>query len=93
MSLVTERWDRVGEGIDADEGLPFVLVARIKNDGQERVTIWKLIERPNGWYNLGQYISANLFRRYPEKKGVKLSDSRIDTILREYAMQGYTTVA
>lgn len=93
MTLVTERWEKVGEGIDADEALPYVLVARIKNDGEQRVTIWKLIQRPNGWYNLGQYVSKGVFRRYPERRGVKLTDSRIDCILRDYATQGYTTRA
>jgi hypothetical protein len=92
MSLVPERWGLVGTGYDED-GLPMVLVAREKTDYTDRWTIWRLVQRPNGWYNTGQYISSNLFRRTPEPKGVKLSDSRIDNILRDFATQGESALA
>lgn len=85
MSLVPERWGLLYRGRDPDTGYPMVLVAREKVDCAARLTVWKLVKRPNGWHNVGQWISQGRWRGYPEKNGVKLTDSRIDTALRTYA--------
>lgn len=83
--MVPERWELVGKGRDIETGLPMVLVAREKEDPRLRMTVWKLLKRPNGWYSVGQWISKGRWRSFPETNGVKLSDSRIDQILLEFA--------
>lgn len=84
--MIPERWELVGKGRDQETGLPMVLVAREKEDPTLRLTVWKLLKRPNGaWYSVGQWISKGCWRSFPEKNGVKLSDSRIDQILLGYA--------
>lgn len=85
MSLVPERWEAIGKGTDPESGLPMVFVAREKTDFERRLTVWKLVKRPNAWYSVGQWISQGRWRRFPETNGVRLSDSRIDQILRSYA--------
>lgn len=64
-----------------------VYVAREKIDPVSRLTVWKLLLRDNGsWYSVGQWISKGVFRRFPEPKGVKLSDSQTDQTLLKYAL-------
>lgn len=89
-SSVQERWGVVGRGTDPDTGFPMCLVAREKWDTETRRTVFKLVKRSNGWHNTGQYISKNRFRKSPEKNGAKLSTSRLDSVLRDYAEQGYS---
>jgi hypothetical protein len=63
-----------------------VYVAREKLYQQPRLTVWKLIKRPaRGWYSVGQWISKGSWRRFPEKFGVRLSDSKIDQELLRHA--------
>lgn len=89
-SQVPEAWEFVGRGKDPETDLPMVMVARQKYDGQhDRMTIWKLVQRTNGWYSVGQFISKGVYRKFPETNGVKLSNSRIDQILLSFATKGY----
>lgn len=65
-----------------------VLVAREKIDFEQRVTIWVLVQHPNGWYNAGQLLSTGRFQTDPHRrKGVKLSDSMLDNTLLDFATQ------
>lgn len=81
--MVPERWEAIGKG--EEHGLSVVYVAREKTDCEPRITVWKLVQRPRGWYSVGQWISKGLYRTFPEKLGVKLSDSKIDQRLLHYA--------
>jgi hypothetical protein len=83
---MTDRWETIGTGTDDETGLPVVYVARERVDAAKRLTVWKLVKRPGkGWYSIGQWISLGRFRRFPEKFGVKLSDSITDQTLIAYA--------
>ena len=83
MSLVPERWEAVG--VATDKGDPIVYVAREKHDYEYRMTVWKLVKRVGTWYSLGQWVSQGRWRQFPEKGGIRLSDSRIDRLLEHYA--------
>lgn len=93
MSLVTEQWELLGRTTDKD-GQPVAYVGRKKFSSAERLTVFKLVQRPNGhWYNYGQWLSIGRFRptddwRSAQTRPLKLSDSRIDSVLRCYAEQG-----
>jgi hypothetical protein len=90
MSLVTDQFEVVDKGIDPDYGLPMVIVARSKFDFEERLTIWKLVQHPNGWYNAGFFTSTKdcFIKDTHRRKGLKLSTSRLDNILRDFATTG-----
>lgn len=83
-----EKWHLVSRG--SEDGLPQAIVRRVSNG---RATTWKLIQRPNGWYNVGQWIHfsgrPSGFRACPERNGVKLSGSRTDLTLLSFAQEGY----
>lgn len=81
--LVPERWELIGKAVE-DE-LPVAYVAREKTDFCQRLTVWKLVLREGSWYSVGQWISTGRWREFPEKGGVRLSDSRIDRTLLRYA--------
>lgn len=74
-----EKWERVRSAVDA-HGRPVVFIARRRNAGYPRLTIWRLVKHRNGWYSSGQWISKRVWRNFPESagKGVKLSDSPTD---------------
>lgn len=89
MSLVPERWQLLGRASD-DEGRPVAYVGREKLDDRGRLTVWKLIQRKGHWFNCGQWISLGRFRITDDyssarTRPLRLSDSRIDTLLRSYA--------
>jgi hypothetical protein len=95
MSLVPERWEFLGWSVDDETGYRIAYVAREKTDFERRLTVWKLMKRPNGWYNMGQWLSTNTFRSHafggkvPKHcRPLKLSDSRIDFLLRSFAEHG-----
>lgn len=95
MSLVPERWEFLGHSVDDETGFPVAFVAREKVDPNRRLTVWKLMKRPNGWYNMGQWLSTGTFRAHkfggkvPKHcRPLKLSDSRIDNMLRSFAEHG-----
>lgn len=91
-SYSPETWDLMNRGTDSDTGLPCCHVRRVTRDAITRSTVWRLIRRPNGWYNVGQYIgSLGGYRPAPERYGVKLSGSRTDLTLFEFAERGYST--
>lgn len=84
--MFADRYEAIGKGTDEPTGLRMVLVARIREDTQERLTVWKIVYRPGkGWYSVGQWISKGMWRRFPEKYGVKLTDSKIDQTLLKIA--------
>lgn len=87
----TDRWDLMNRGTDSETGLPMCHVRRITFGVlRDNATVWKLVQRPNGWYNVGQFVyGVNGFRPTPEKNGVKLSGSRIDLTLRSFAETGH----
>ena len=85
MSLVPETWHLLTQATDPDTGLPMALVARQKHSVTDRLTVWKLAKRSGAWYNAAQWVSKGYWRTYPEKNGVKLTDSRIDRMLKQYA--------
>lgn len=83
--MVPEKWALVGKG--KRDGLPMVRVAREKIDPVSRLTIWTLIQRPNGvWYSVGQWISIGRYREFDTPQ--KLTDSQIDQRLLDYATNG-----
>lgn len=83
--MVPEDWSLLARSIE--DGRNVCYVAREKHDVVDRLTVWKLVEYPNAWYSEGQWISKGVYRRFPEKKGVKLSDSRIDQTLLSFAVK------
>lgn len=84
--MFDQRYEAIGKGVDEPTGLRMVLVARIKSDTEERLTVWKIVYRPGkGWYSVAQWISKGQWRRFPEKYGVKLSDSKTDQALLHHA--------
>lgn len=83
MSLVPEEWNRISR--TTENGRPACVVARQKTDVTQRLTAWKLVKHGDVWYSEGQWISEGRYRRFPEKRGVRLSDSKLDKILRDYA--------
>lgn len=84
-----EAWDLMGRGTDKDSGLPMCHVRRTVL-GTKRTTVWRLVQRPKGWYNVGQIVSTgNGFRPSPERLGKKLSNSRIDLTLLSFAQEGH----
>lgn len=53
-----------------------------------RMTIWTLVQRPNGaWYSVGQWISRGEYREF-EDGPQKLTDSFTDQRLLCYATNG-----
>lgn len=78
-----EEWELLARSIE--DGNPVCYVVRVVNADRERVTIWKLVQYADGWRSVAQWISNGGYRVFPEKRGVKLSDSRIDRILFNYA--------
>jgi hypothetical protein len=91
LSLVPESFELVERSTDPDFGMPMAIVARRKVDFEERVTVWKLVRHENGWYNAGFFTSTkNCFipDREGRRKGLKLSTSRLDNILRDFAIYG-----
>lgn len=85
-SLVPERWSLIAKGTDPESGLPMALVAREKDyNVDKKLTIWKLVQRSNGWYSVAQWVSKGYWRVFPETNGVKLSDSVIDRTLAKLA--------
>lgn len=81
-----EKWDLMNRGIDPETGFPICHVRRQNLGAEKRATVWKLVQYPNGWRNVGQFLPGFPgFRPCLERKGVKLSNSRLDLILRSYA--------
>lgn len=89
-SYSPESWDLMNRGTDQDTGFACCHVRRVTRDAVTRATVWKLVRRPNGWYNVGQYLGGFTgFRPAPERNGVKLSGSRTDLTLRSFAEEGH----
>lgn len=88
LAMYPERWKRVSKKVDPATGMLTVLVTRKRDNCPfDRVTTWKLVLHPNGWYSEGQFISTGKYRRFPEARGVKLTDSRTDRMLANLANQ------
>lgn len=86
-----ETWALLNRSVDP-EGREMCHVRRVILDQDSRNTVWRLVKYPNGWRNVGQFLPGfNSFRPTPERNGVKLSGSRTDTVLREFAEYGYST--
>lgn len=86
----SEDWSVLNRGVAKDhDGQPMCHVKRVKADG--RVIVFRLVRYPNGWRNVGQFIPSHFdsFRPTPEKRGVKLSQSRIDRTLASFAETGH----
>lgn len=69
------------------EGLPCAVVAR---ECEGRKTTYFLVQRETNrgpkWFSTGpQQVSNGTVRFFPEKKGVRLTDSRLDRTLNEIA--------
>lgn len=96
-SNLPEAWNLMDRGIDRESGHEMCHVRRITFDGQKRATVWRLVKRTSrngivGWYNVGQFLpNFNGFRPAPERHGKKLSNSRTDLTLIDFAEQGYST--
>lgn len=67
---------RLAKGTDPVERLPVAYVAVERYDYKHRITVYKLIKRPKGWYNVGQFLSLGYYRSVAGK-GRKLSDSQL----------------
>lgn len=83
----SETWTRLSTGATPD-GEPYVVVRRDRTTAFQRATVWILVKRGTGkgprWYNAGPLVvidSDTRLIKFPEKKGVRLSDSRTDQIL------------
>jgi hypothetical protein len=91
MSLVPEQWEVLGTR--TENGLRVAYIGRKKTDTEDRITVFKLVRRPKGWYNFGQWISVGRFRLHhgsdPVTRPLKLSDSRTDRTLRTLAEQAW----
>lgn len=91
-SYCPDKWDLMNRGT-TDDGLAMCHVRHTKLAAAKRTTVFRLVKRPNGWYNVGRYITLpgkpGGFVPTPEKKGVKLSGSRIDLTLRSLAETGH----
>lgn len=91
-----EAWRLMDHGTDRETGLPMCHVQRLINDGSNRYITWRLIKRTSrngivGWYNVGQFMTGcERFRRSPEKHGKKLSNSRTDLMLINFAEKGHS---
>lgn len=85
-----EQWDLQSRDIDPETGFDRCHVRKLFLDTTERVTVYRLVRFPDGWRNVGQFIPHfKGFRACPEKRGVKLSNSRLDLTLRSYAETGH----
>lgn len=81
--MVPETWNFLSRGIE--DGREICYIARVKHDVIDRRTVWKLMRYTDGWRSVAQTISTGVYREFPEARGVKLTDSRIDQILKAYA--------
>lgn len=87
--VVPEQFKLVGKDVENDRFVAWVQrdVILSLTPGKNGLkptptrTTYKLVLYPNGWYAEGQYISTGEYRRFPEKKGVKLSCSKLDSAL------------
>lgn len=83
-----EEFALISAGVEPDLNLPVAYVGR---QVDERLTVYKLIQRANGyWYNYGQWLSTGRFRltddaRSDRTRPLRLSDSRLDRMLRSVA--------
>lgn len=89
MSLVLEEWRLVGRGIDRDTFEPFALIARNQQikPRDTKLTTWKVQLTTNSrgrvdWRVVAMQYSNGEYRTY---RGINLSHSQIDTILRQFA--------
>lgn len=83
--MVPEQWALIGKG--THKGLPMRKVMRESTYPRSRVTIWTLVQRPNGfWYSMGQWISKGVYREFDRPQ--KLTDSITDQRLLHYATNG-----
>lgn len=84
-SLVSETWELLARSVE-DE-LHVAIVIRVKHYGPmpDKTTMWKLVRYQDGWRSVGQWISKGCYRKFPERRGVKLSDSLIDQALLKLA--------
>lgn len=83
--MVPERWALIGKG--KKDGMPMRRVAREFGTTPARLTIWTLVQRPNGaWYSVGQWISRGVYREFEDPQ--KLTDSFTDQRLLHHATNG-----
>src|SRR4051812_20898432 len=92
--MFPEEWELMHAGTDPDLRLPVAYVARRTHDVEDRLIVFKLIKRLNGfWYNYGQFLSLGRFRvtddpRSDRTRALRLTDSRTDRLLRSMADDG-----
>lgn len=91
-SYFPETWDLLSRGTTPD-GLPMCHVRHQKADVEGHTTVYRLVQRAKGWYNVGRLTTIpgkpGGFIPAPERLGKKLSGSRMDLTLLSFAETGH----
>jgi hypothetical protein len=81
MALLTERWEILQSGTDPSSGQPYAQISRKSGD---YVSVWKLRKDRGEWRVESMFASNQTLKTFSER-GLRLTASRIDTILHSFA--------